>query len=139
MKKIFALMLALTMIVCAFAGAVAEGQEILVVVKNSTAPFWISTLEGAKQAGEDLGYTVTCKTPVDTAEGSGNEQQYNLCEEAITMGVACLVIAPVDSEAIIPAVRNVNEAGIPVINLNTKIADESQYLTFFGLENYSVG
>ena len=136
MKKIIAILVALTLIVCA-TGAVAE--EILVIVKNSTAPFWISVMEGAKQAGEDLGYTVTCKTPVDTAEGSGNEQQYNLCEEAITTGVSCLVIAPVDSEAIIPAVRNVNDAGIPVVNLNTKIADESQYITFCGLENVNQG
>ena len=139
MKKLFAMILALTLIVCAFAGAFAEGQEILVVVKNSTAPFWISVMDGAKAAGEELGYTVTCKTPVDTAEGSGNEQQYNLCEEAITTGVACLVIAPVDSEAIIPAIRNVNEAGIPVVNLNTKIADDSQYITFCGLENVNQG
>ena len=139
MKKLFAMILVLSLTLCLFTGAFAEDKEILVIVKNSTAPFWISTMEGARQAGEDLGYTVTCKTPVDTAEGSGNEQQYNLCEEAITMDVACLVIVPVDSEAIIPAVRNVNEAGIPVINLNTKIADESQYLSFCGLENYSVG
>ena len=139
MKKIFAMLIALTLIVCALTGAFAEDKEILVIVKNSTAPFWISTMEGAQQAGEDLGYTVTCKTPVDTAEGSGNEQQYNLCEEAITMGVAALVIAPVDSEAIIPAIRNVNDAGIPVINLNTKIADDSQYITFCGLENVNQG
>lgn len=139
MKKFFAMLVALTLVACAFTGAFAEGGEILVIVKNSTAPFWISTMEGAQAAGEELGYTVTCKSPVDTAEGSGNEQQYNLCEEAITMGVDCLVIAPVDSEAIIPAVRNVNEAGIPVVNLNTKIADESQYVTFCGLENYNVG
>ena len=115
------------------------GKEILVIVKNSTAPFWISVMDGAKAAGEELGYNVTCKTPVDTAEGSGNEQQSNLCEEGIVSGTNCLVIAPVDSEAIVPATKKVNDAGIPVVNLNTKITDESQYKTFVGLENVNQG
>lgn len=146
MKKTLALILVVAMVACLFAGcgkkeetASNASKEILVVVKNSTAPFWISVMEGAKAAGADMGYTVTCKTPVDTAEGSGNEQQANLCEEAIVSGVGCLVIAPVDSSAIVPATKKVNEAGIPIVNLNTKISDDTQYKTFCGLENINQG
>ena len=129
MKKIFALILAVAMVACMFAGCSkdnnkTDAKEILVIVKNSTAPFWISVMDGAKAAGAELGYTVTCKTPVDTAEGSGNEQQSNLCEEAIVSGVSCVVLAPVDSEAIIQATKKINEAGIPielgVIDFRTK-------------------
>ena len=144
MKKIFALILAVAMVACMFAGCSrdnnkTDAKEILVIVKNSTAPFWISVMDGAKAAGAELGYTVTCKTPVDTAEGSGNEQQSNLCEEAIVSGVSCVVLAPVDSEAIIPATKKINEAGIPIVNLNTKISDDTQYKTFCGLENINQG
>ena len=144
MKKIFALILAVAMVACMFAGCSkdnnkTDAKEILVIVKNSTAPFWISVMDGAKAAGAELGYTVTCKTPVDTAEGSGNEQQSNLCEEAIVSGVSCVVLAPVDSEAIVPATKKINEAGIPIVNLNTKISDDTQYKTFCGLENTNQG
>lgn len=144
MKKILALILAVVMIACLCAGCGGSGnkggnKDILVIVKNSTAPFWISVMDGAKAAGEEKGYTVNCKTPVDTAEGSGNEQQSNLCEEAIVSQVGCLVIAPVDSEAIVPATKKVNEAGIPIVNLNTKISDSTQYKTFVGLENFNQG
>lgn len=144
MKKIFALILAVALVACMFAGCSkdnnkTDAKEILVIVKNSTAPFWISVMDGAKAAGAELGYTVTCKTPVDTAEGSGNEQQSNLCEEAIVSGVSCVVLAPVDSEAIIPATKKINEAGIPIVNLNTKISDDTQYKTFCGLENINQG
>ena len=144
MKKIFALILAVAMVACMFAGCSkdnnkTDAKEILVIVKNSTAPFWISVMDGAKAAGAELGYTVTCKTPVDTAEGSGNEQQSNLCEEAIVSGVSCVVLAPVDSEAIVPATKKINEAGLPIVNLNTKISDDTQYKTFCGLENINQG
>ena len=144
MKKIFALILAVAMVACMFAGCSkdnnkTDAKEILVIVKNSTAPFWISVMDGAKAAGAELGYTVTCKTPVDTAEGSGNEQQSKLCEEAIVSGVSCVVLAPVDSEAIVPATKKINEAGIPIVNLNTKISDDTQYKTFCGLENINQG
>jgi len=144
MKKILALIMVVALLSCMFVGcgkqeAADDTKEILVIVKNSTAPFWISVMDGAKAAGEALGYKVTCKTPVDTAEGSGNEQQANLCEEAIVTGVDCVVLAPVDSEAIIPSTKKINEAGIPIVNLNTKIADDSQYKAFVGLENINQG
>lgn len=144
MKKFLALIMVVALLACMFVGcgkqeAADDTKEILVIVKNSTAPFWISVMDGAKAAGEALGYKVTCKTPVDTAEGSGNEQQANLCEEAIVSGVDIVVLAPVDSEAIIPATKKINEAGIPIVNLNTKIADETQYKTFVGLENINQG
>lgn len=144
MKKMLALIMVVALLTCMFAGCgkqepANDTKEILVIVKNSTAPFWISVMEGAKAAGEARGYKVTCKTPVDTAEGSGNEQQANLCEEAIVTGVDCVVLAPVDSEAIIPSTKKINEAGIPIVNLNTKIADPTQYKAFVGLENINQG
>lgn len=127
------------------AGAGADGgdagakKNITVILKNSTAPFFISVAEGAKAAGEELGYNVEVKTPVDTAEGSGNEQQSQLAEEAIVNQVDLVVMCPVDSEAIIPAVQKIKDANIPVVDLNTRIADDTMYETFVGLENVNQG
>lgn len=117
----------------------AEAKNITVILKNSTAPFFISVAEGAEAAGADLGYNVTVKTPVDTAEGSGNEQQSQLADEAIVAGADLIVMCPVDSEAIIPVCERIVEAGIPIVNLNTRINDETLYETFAGLENVNQG
>lgn len=115
------------------------GKNITVILKNSTAPFFISVAEGAKAAGEELGYNVEVKTPVDTAEGSGNEQQSQLCEEAIVNGADLVVLCPVDTEAIVPAAQKIADEGIPIVSLNTRMADESLAKTFVGLENVQQG
>ncbi len=120
-------------------GDAGAKKNITVILKNSTAPFFISVAEGAKAAGEELGYNVEVKTPVDTAEGSGNEQQSQLAEEAIVNQVDLVVMCPVDSEAIVPAVQKIKDAGIPVVDLNTRIADDTMYETFVGLENVNQG
>ncbi len=117
----------------------AGEQEIVVIIKNNTVPFWISVADGARAAGEEFGYKVTIKTPVETAEGSGNEQQAQLVDEAIAKGVDSVVMTPVDSKAIIPVVARLKEANIPIINLNTRIADDTLYETFVGLENINQG
>lgn len=135
---VFVLLLG-TLTACSKPVDTAKSKEIVVILKNNTAPFFISVADGAKAAGEKLGYTVTVKTPVETAEGSGNEQQAQLADEAVAKGVGCVVMCPVDSKAIIPVVQRLKEANIPVVNLNTRIADDTQYKTFVGLENINQG
>lgn len=161
MKKAFALILALAMCLSLVACDTASSEkpsnppvnsgspapsgdvdlskeEIIVIIKNQTVPFWLSVQEGAIQAGEDLGVKVTVQAPTETSEGSGNEQQTALVEQSIASGASCVVLAPVDSNAIIPAVNELNNVKIPVVNLNTRIADEI-YNTFVGLENFDQG
>lgn len=121
------------------ATASTEEKEVVVIIKNTTAPFFISMKEGAEQAGKDLGIKVTVKAPTDTAEGAGNEQQTQLAEEAIANKADCVVLCPVDTEAIVPAAEKIKEAGIPIVALNTRIADESLAETFVGLENFNQG
>lgn len=114
-------------------------KTVVVILKNSTAPFFISAAEGAKAAGEELGINVVVKTPTETNEGAGNEQQTQLAEEAIVSKADCVVMCPVDSEAIIPVMQELKDAKIPVINLNTRISDDTLYETFVGLENFNQG
>ena len=63
----------------------AAGKNITFIIKNTTAPFFISMKEGAEQAGKDYGVTVSVQAPTDTDEGAGNTQQTQLAEQAIAM------------------------------------------------------
>ena len=117
----------------------AAGKNITFIIKNTTAPFFISMKEGAEQAGKDYGVTVSVQAPTDTDEGAGNTQQTQLAEQAIASKTDCLCIAPVDNEAIMPAMKKVNDAGIPIVEVNSRLSDESFSSTFVGLENVQQG
>lgn len=114
-------------------------KEIVVILKNLTSPFFISVKEGAEQAGKDYGVKVNVLAPVGQ-EGAGNEEQSQMAEQAIAQQVSCVVMCPVDSQGIVPAVKKIHDAGIPIVNLNTKIGgDEVLWDTFVAIENYDVG
>lgn len=114
-------------------------KEVVFIIKNLTTPFFLSMKQGAEDAGKDLGIKVTVQAPTSTEEGAGNEEQTQLIEQAIANKAAAVCIAPTDSNGIIPAVKKLKEAGIPVIASNTKIAEDGLADCFVGLENYTQG
>lgn len=62
------------------------------------------------------------------------DEQTKQVEDAIQAGVDAICIAPVDSDGIVPALEKANEAGIPVIAINTK-ANGAKVETFVGIDN----
>ncbi len=120
------------------AGDLAD-KEVVFIIKNLTTPFFLSMKQGAEDAGKDLGIKVTVQAPTSTEEGAGNEEQTQLIEQAIANKAAAVCIAPTDSNGIIPAVKKLKEAGIPVVASNTKIAEDGLANCFVGLENYTQG
>lgn len=122
----------------AAAGDLAD-KEVVFIIKNLTTPFFLSMKEGAEAAGTELGIKVTVQAPTSSEEGAGNEEQTQLIEQAIANKASAVCIAPTDSNGIIPAVKKLKEAGIPVIASNTKIAEDGLANCFVGLENYTQG
>ena len=150
-KKALACLLSCLLIMSLFAACGSDSSEtngsdaaqstdgdinITFIVKNLVNPFWVSTKEGALAAAKDYGVNVEVLAPL---KADNNEEQIQEVEQAIAKKVDAIVIAPADSSGIVPAIKGVNEANIPVINFNTKIkGDEAKYESFIVAENYSV-
>lgn len=120
-----------------FTGTVAnEKYSIAVIVKNLTNPMWVAVEDGAKKAAEEAGIDLTILAP---SVADNNEEQISLIEQCIAKGVDAMVVIPADSVGIVPAIEEANEAGIPVINVNTKIDTSSgcKIETFIAVENYT--
>jgi ribose transport system substrate-binding protein len=73
-------------------------------------------------------------------QADNNEEQSHMVEQAIVNRTDIMIIAPSDSNGILPAIRKLKEAKIPVVNLNTKFGGKQVLAeTFVATENYDAG
>ncbi len=83
---------------------------------------------------QEEGYTLVVKNP-----GSDATLQNQQILEMIDEGVKAVFLCPVDREAIKPALEALDEADIPVINIDTQVKDESLTKAFIGSDNKNAG
>lgn len=78
--------------------------------------------EDLKQAFLAQAQAAGTSVEVLNAKNDSNTQLDNM-NEAIDNGAAVIVLAAVDGEAIVPAVKKANEAGVGIVRVNRDIAD----------------
>ncbi|HML38102.1 MAG TPA: sugar ABC transporter substrate-binding protein [Bacillota bacterium] len=113
--------------------ASGEAKTALLLVKNQTNPFFVEMADAVKALGESWGWKVDVKYPVTP---DSNEEQIQILEQALVNPPDVFLIVPADSKGITPAIEKINQAGIPVIDVNTRMYDESlDVLCYTGFEN----
>ena len=118
MKKIAALALAgvmtLSMVACSTEGesGSAEGGNggVGLAVSTQTNPFFVDLVEGAEAKAEELGVELFV-----TDAGDDAAVQTSNVEDLLAKGISVLIVNPVDSDAIAPAVEDAIAAGVKVI------------------------
>ncbi|MDR2759810.1 MAG: sugar ABC transporter substrate-binding protein [Spirochaetaceae bacterium] len=68
-----------------------------------------------------------------------NQYQLNVIEDFITRGVSVVFLNPVDRDAIRPALVALQNAKIPVVNLDTSVADLSMVASYIASDNVGAG
>jgi inositol transport system substrate-binding protein len=84
-----------------------------------TTDFLIDLQEGIEEKAKELGINVICVNP----EMDANEQISQI-ESFISQKVDAIILDPCDSEASSPCVEKAQEAGIPVVNVNSICSSE---------------
>lgn len=92
--------------------------RIALVMKTLTNPFFVAMEQGARQAEKDLGINLIVKT---AAQETAIEQQIKIVEDLITDKVKAIVIAPGDSQKLIPVLKKAQDAGIVIINIDNRL------------------
>ncbi|WEY43037.1 MULTISPECIES: sugar ABC transporter substrate-binding protein [Paraburkholderia] len=85
--------------------------------------------KGAQQQGFDL---------VQTNANGDAQQQVNDAINLLSQGVSALVLNPIDSKAIIPAVQKANQMGVPVFTLD-RGSDGGKVTSFVASDNVALG
>ena len=123
----------------ALTAAGAQAREIAVIVKTTNSNFWQNVNLGAQAAIEGQSeHTLSFDGP---AAESAVADQVSLVENAINRGVAGLVLAPSDPEALIPVVQRAYESGIPVVIIDSALGEgaEGAFQAFLSTDNCTAG
>lgn len=120
--------------------AVSDGLlRITVIPKGTTHEFWKAIHAGAIKAEREY-QDVQVIWDGPTKEDD-REQQINVVENHVSRGVAGIVLAPLDDEALRGPVRDAAAAGIGVVimdsGLNATICED--YASFVATDNYEGG
>lgn len=110
-----------------------EGKKIAVIFKQQAEQYWQICKIGAEEAADTYNVQVDTFAPV---EANNNEQQLQLIQEAIAKQYDVICVAPCDSEGVIPAIEEANDAGIPVISFMTQIIGDVDVLSYISVDNY---
>src|SRR5438094_3210873 len=92
--------------------------RIALVLKTANNPFFIDMQKGAEEAAKKLGVNLV----VQAAEREVDvEKQMQIVENLIQTKVAALCVTPSGSREIVPAINKANQAGIPVLIIDTRV------------------
>lgn len=87
--------------------------KIGLVISTLNNPFFVTLKEGAEEKAAQLGYELVV---LDSQDDSSRE--LSNVEDVLQQGIDVLLINPVDSDAVVNAVKLANDKNIPVITLD---------------------
>lgn len=141
MKKVIGVFLALILMVSMVTACEPKAPD-----SGKDAPvfmFCISHMTNAwaKEASESMqaaAKAAGAELIVNEASQDINKQVGQI-ESGVTQGVDCIIIEPVSTDGVIPAIEAAINKGIPVIVFNQNISDPSKATCFVGVSNERLG
>ena len=117
-----------------------KALTIAVIPKGTTHEFWKSINAGAFKARDELAaqgikVDVIWKGPLKEDD---RDQQIQTVENFITRRVSGIVLAPLDSQALVRPVTAASRAKVPVVIIDSGLKS-SNYLSFVATDNYKGG
>lgn len=101
---------------------------------DGTNPFFVILEDTIREGVEANGDTLISTDPANDVS-----LQITQIEDMITQGIDAIFLNPAEAEGILPALDMLKEAGIPIINFDTEVADLSYAVSYVGSDNYNAG
>lgn len=116
-------------------GKNADQIRIAVIPKGTTHIFWQSVHAGAEKAGKEAGVTIFWNGPKLETD---REEQIQIIEDFLIKQVSGVVLAPLDSKALVPSVEKMYDDGIPCVIIDSGI-ETNKIVSFAATDNYKGG
>lgn len=112
----------------------ADGWTFGYTCMDGTNPFFVilekTIREGVEARGDKL---------ITTDPANDVTLQITQIEDMITQGIDAIFLNPAEAEGILPALDMLKEAGIPILNFDTEVAELSYAFSYVGSDNYNAG
>lgn len=132
MKRVLGLLL-VTLMLMTTSFALASGSEGIMDVywigKTLNNPWWISVADFAQKEADALGVNLTIAIPQEEVD---LERQISMIEAAVESGAKALIISASSSDGVAPAIKAARDAGLVIVNFDTRINDKSLVDAFVG-------
>ena len=116
------------------AAATTGGKKVGVAMPTQSSERWINDGANMKAQLEALGYEVDLQYAEDDVQA-----QVSQIENMIASGVNCLVIASIDSDALVNVEAQAKEAGIPIIAYDRLLMNTDAVSYYATFDNKGVG
>jgi len=110
-------------------------RRIAVIPKGTTHDFWKAVHAGAIKASKETGSQIFWNGPNREGDRDG---QIGIVEDFIVRKVDGIAVAPLESNAQVPCVQKVTEAGIACVIFDSGI-NTDKYASFVATDNYKGG
>ena len=114
--------------------AASTGKRVAVAMPTQSSERWINDGSNMKDKLEALGYEVDLQYAEDDVQA-----QVSQIENMIAAGADCLVIAAVDSSALVNVEAQAKDAGIPIIAYDRLLMDTDAVSYYATFDNKGVG
>lgn len=111
-----------------------DKKRVAVAMPTQSSQRWIQDGDNMKKQLEALGYEVDLQYAEDDVQG-----QVAQIENMVTSGADCLVVAAVDSSALVNALAQAKTNGIPVIAYDRLLMDTDAVSYYATFDNEGVG
>jgi ribose transport system substrate-binding protein len=104
-------------------GSSSDHVQIAVIPKGTTHQFWKSIHAGANKAASELGVEVIWQGP---QREDDRQMQIQVVQNFISRGISAIVLAPLDSRALVPHVEAAVKRHIPVVIIDSDLDSDVQ-------------
>jgi ribose transport system substrate-binding protein len=98
--------------------AAASQVRVALIMKTLTNPFFVDMERGARRAQQELNIDLQVKT---ATQETSIEQQIKLVDNEIKAHSKAIVIAPGDSSRLVPILKQAQDAGIQLVNIDNRL------------------
>lgn len=110
------------------------GRKFGYTCMDGTNPFFVTLEKTIREEVEANGDQLISVDPANDVS-----LQVQQIEDLISQGIDAMFLNPAEAEGVLPALDALKEAGIPIINFDTEVADLSYVLAYVGSDNYNAG